>query len=92
MTVVKFPTKDDNLEELIPLLDKAFSAIVEMSEHLEKLEASALELQQLFDEKVSALAHRLGGIENVPVEYLIYTSLDDKVIEAMERLQCKETT
>ena len=91
MTIVKFPTKDDNLEDLIPLLDKTFDAIVEMSTHLEELEAKALELQQLFDEKVSALAHRLGGLENVPVEYLIYTSLDDKVIETLEKLQWKET-
>lgn len=90
--IVKFPVRDEALDEMMYALDKAFSAIAELSASLDEIEAKALNLQEAFDSRVQALAHRLGGLEHVPLEYLLYTSLDEQIVDVMEKMQWTETT
>lgn len=90
--IIEFPVRNENLDELIKALDIAFDALASVSSQLDLLEQKAKNLQDIYDREVQALAHRLGGLENVPVEYLLYTSLDTEILEVMEKLQWKETT
>lgn len=88
--LVQFKQRADNLEEVIKLLDIAYGKLAELQKEFEQLEASTERLQNVYDTELKALAHRLGGIENCPVDYLLYTTLDSDVLKTIEEKLWKE--
>ena len=89
--VIQFKQRDTHLEECIEVLDIAYEKMASLQMELESLEESAGNLQASYDRELKALAHRLGGIEHCPVDYLLYTTLDTDVIRTIEEKLWKET-
>ena len=88
--VIQFKQRSDDLEAVIELLDVAYGKLSSLQDDLVRLEEATSSLQQVYDNELKALAHRLGGIENCPVDYLIYTTLDSEVLKTIEEKLWKE--
>ena len=84
-TVVQFKARDTHLEEVIEVLDIAYEKMANLQAELDQLEEAAENLQATYDREIKAMSHRLGGMANMPVDYLLYTTLDSDVIQEIER-------
>ena len=91
MSILKFKPRDTHLEQCIEVLDIAYEKMASLQMELDELERAAENLQESYDRELKAMAHRLGGIENCPVDYLMYTTLDSDVIKTIEEKLWKET-
>lgn len=88
--VIQFKARSADLEEVIQLLDVAYGKLNSLQEELSRLEDAVSSLQEVYDNELKALGHRLGGIENCPVDYLMYTTLDSEVLKTIEEKLWKE--
>lgn len=88
--VIQFKPKSEDLDATIELLDLAYGKMQAVQDELNKLEEATDRLQELYDEQLKTLAHRLGGIQHCPLDYLLYTSLDSETLKAMEEKLWKE--
>lgn len=89
-SVIRFKPRSQNLEECIEVMDVVYDKLSSLQEELSRLQDAADNLQDAYDDELNALAHRLGGIENCPVDYLMYTTLDTEIIKTIEEKLCKE--
>ena len=89
--VVQFKARSAALEEVIEILDIAYEKMANLQAELDQLEEAAENLQVTYDREIKAMSHRLGGMANMPVDYLLYTTLDSEVIQEIERQLWKET-
>lgn len=83
--VIKFPVRNARLEEIMEVMDVAYNKMASVNTELSTLEDTTHDLQHLFDSEIKALAHRLGGMGNVPVDYLLYTTLDSEIIDLVQK-------
>jgi len=89
--VVQFKARSAALEEVIEILDIAYEKMANLQAELDTLEEAADNLQETYDREIKAMANRLGGMSNMPVDYLLYTTLDSEVIQEIERQLWNET-
>lgn len=89
--VVQFKARSAALEEVIEVMDIAYEKLATLQMEIDSLQDAADGLQEAYDRELKAMAHRLGGIEHCPVDYLLYTTLDSDVIKTIEEKLWKET-
>ena len=90
--VVQFKARSNDLDEVLQVLDIAYGKMSDLQAEIDQLEEATQTLQDTYDVELKALAHRLGGMENVPVDYLLYTTLNSEIIEAIDKGLWKEET